>query len=101
MIITDNLFRSGDFNSERTLRREFWCDSVYSFFMKWFHGNLHGIVFQEQLVYSFSYEYISVSAPVPLQNGISLYDFQQITRSDMFQEEALVRDPTDSFTSRS
>ena len=48
----------------------------------------------------FSYEYISVSAPVPLQNGIRCTIFKQITRSDMFQEEALVRDPTDSFTSR-
>ena len=44
------------------------------------------------------YQYVS-SRSFTKRN--SLYNFQQITRSDMFQEEALVRDPTDSFTSRS
>ena len=62
---------------------------------------IHPVLFSKNSLFIFFlwiYQYVS-SRSFTKRN--SLYNFQQITRSDMFQEEALVRDPTDSFTSRS
>ena len=74
-----------------TLRKQSWGDSTYFREMISWNSEFNH-------VFIFPHESISMSTPVFLTKRIMLYNFQQITRSDMFQEEALVRDPTDSFT---